>query len=36
VALIQPAMTVILGLVIGFIVLAMVSAMYSVYNQVNL
>jgi len=36
VALIQPAITVILGLVIGFIVLAMVSAMYSVYNQVNL
>ncbi|OGN95475.1 MAG: pilus assembly protein [Chloroflexi bacterium RBG_13_51_36] len=36
VALIQPVTTVILGLVIGFIVLAMVSAMYSVYRQVNL
>jgi type IV pilus assembly protein PilC len=36
VALIQPVTTVILGLVIGFIVLAMMSAMYSVYNQVNL
>ena len=36
VALIQPVMTIILGLVIGFIVLAMLSAMYSVYNQVNL
>ena len=36
VELIQPVMTVILGLVIGFIVLAMVSAMYSIYKQVNL
>jgi type IV pilus assembly protein PilC len=35
VALIQPVMTIVLGLVIGFIVLAMMSAMYSVYNQVN-
>jgi type IV pilus assembly protein PilC len=35
VALIQPALTIILGLVIGFIVLAMFSAMYSVYNQVK-
>jgi type IV pilus assembly protein PilC len=36
VALIQPVTTIILGLVVGFIVLAMVSAMYSVYRQVNL
>jgi type IV pilus assembly protein PilC len=35
VALIQPVTTVILGLVVGFIVFAMFSAMYSVYNQVN-
>jgi type IV pilus assembly protein PilC len=35
VALIQPVMTIVLGLVIGFIVLAMMSAMYSVYKQVN-
>ncbi len=35
VAMIQPAMTIILGLVIGFIVVAMFSAMYSVYSQVN-
>jgi type IV pilus assembly protein PilC len=36
VALIQPVMTIVLGLVIGFIVLAMMSAMYSIYNQMNL
>jgi type IV pilus assembly protein PilC len=36
VALIQPVTTIILGLVVGFVVLAMVSAMYSVYSQVNL
>jgi type IV pilus assembly protein PilC len=36
VALIQPVTTLILGLVVGFIVLAMISAMYSVYSQVNL
>jgi type IV pilus assembly protein PilC len=35
VALIQPALTVIIGLVVGFIVLAMFSAMYSIYRQVN-
>jgi type IV pilus assembly protein PilC len=35
VALIQPVTTIILGVVVGFIVLAMVSAMYSVYRQVN-
>jgi type IV pilus assembly protein PilC len=35
VALIQPVMTIILGLVIGFIVLAMFSAMYSVYGGLN-
>ena len=36
VALIQPLTTIILGLVVGFIVLAMVSAMYSAYGQVKL
>jgi len=34
VALIQPVTTIILGLVVGFIVLAMFSAMYSIYRQV--
>ena len=33
VGLIQPALTIIMGLVVGFIVLAMFSAMYSVYGQ---
>ncbi|MDD5082056.1 MAG: type II secretion system F family protein [Dehalococcoidales bacterium] len=36
VGLIQPAMTIIMGLVIAFIALALISAMYSVYGQVNL
>jgi len=36
VALIQPVLTIIIGLVVGFLVLAMFSAMYSVYSQVNL
>jgi len=36
VGLIQPVITIILGLVVGFVVLAMFSAMYSVYNQMNL
>jgi len=35
VALIQPVMTIILGLVVGFIVLAMFSAMYSVYGGLS-
>jgi type IV pilus assembly protein PilC len=35
VALIQPAITVILGLVVGFVVLAMMSAMYSLYGQMG-
>lgn len=35
VALIQPALTIVIGLVVGFIVLAMFSAMYSIYQQVN-
>jgi len=35
VGLIQPIMTIILGLVIGFIVLAMFSAMYSVYGGLS-
>ncbi len=33
VGLIQPAITVIIGLVVGFIAVAMVSAMYSIYGQ---
>ena len=35
VALIQPVLTIILGLVIGFIVLSMLGAMYSVYGQLS-
>ncbi len=34
IGLIQPAMTVIIGLVVAFIALSLVSAMYSVYGQV--
>jgi type IV pilus assembly protein PilC len=33
VALIQPVMTIIIGLLVGFVVLAMVSAMYSIYGS---
>lgn len=36
VGLIQPAVTIFIGLVIGFIVVAMFSAMYSIYNQLNM
>jgi len=32
VALIQPVLTIIIGLLVGFVVLAMVSAMYSIYS----
>jgi type IV pilus assembly protein PilC len=35
VALIQPVMTIIIGLLVGFVVLAMISAMYSIYGQFN-
>lgn len=35
VALIQPVMTVIIGLIVGFVVLAMISAMYSLYGQMG-
>lgn len=35
VGLIQPAITVIIGLVIGFIAISLVSAMYSIYGQVG-
>jgi len=35
VAMIQPAITIILGLVVGFVVLAMMSAMYSLYGQLG-
>jgi type IV pilus assembly protein PilC len=33
VALIQPVMTIIIGLMVGYVVLAMVSAMYSIYGS---
>jgi len=33
VALIQPVMTIIIGLLVGFVVLAMISAMYSIYGS---
>jgi type IV pilus assembly protein PilC len=36
VALIQPIMTIVIGLVVGFIVLAMFSSLYSVYDQLKL
>jgi len=36
VALITPAMTIFIGSVVGFIVLALISAMYSIYGQVGL
>jgi len=36
VGLIQPVITIILGLVVGFVVLAMFSALYSVYSQLNI
>ena len=35
VALIQPILTIFIGLVIGFLVLAMFSAMYSIYGQLG-
>jgi len=35
VALIQPAMIVIIGLIVGFIAVAMVSAMYGIYGQIG-
>jgi type IV pilus assembly protein PilC len=35
VALIQPIMTILIGLVVGFIVLAMFSSLYSVYDQLK-
>ncbi len=34
VALIQPMLTIIIGLVIGFVVLSMMSAMYSLFGQI--
>ena len=33
VGLIQPAMTIIIGIVVAFIALSLVSAMYSIYGQ---
>jgi type IV pilus assembly protein PilC len=35
VGLIQPVMTIIIGLLVGFVVLAMISAMYSIYGSFN-
>jgi type IV pilus assembly protein PilC len=35
VALIQPVLTIIIGLLVGFVVLAMISAMYSLYGQMG-
>ena len=35
VELIQPVMTIVIGLVVGFVVLAMISAMYSLYGQMG-
>ncbi|MCK4369079.1 MAG: type II secretion system F family protein, partial [Dehalococcoidales bacterium] len=36
VGLIQPAITIIIGLLVGFIAIALISAMYSIYGQVSL
>ncbi|PIU56926.1 MAG: type II secretion system F family protein [Chloroflexi bacterium CG07_land_8_20_14_0_80_45_17] len=36
VALITPAMTIFIGLLVGFIALSLVSAMYSIYGQVSI
>jgi len=36
IGLIQPIVTIFIGLVIGFIVMAMMSAMYSIYGQLDL
>jgi len=36
VALITPAMTIIIGLIVGFIALSLLSAMYSIYGQVSI
>ena len=35
VGLIQPVLTIFIGLVVGFLVLAMFSAMYSIYGQLG-
>ena len=35
-ALFEPAIIVFMGVVVGFVAIAMVSAMYGVYNQVEL
>ena len=35
VGLIQPAMMVVIGLVVGFVAVALLSAMYGVYGQVS-
>jgi type IV pilus assembly protein PilC len=35
VGLIQPAITIIIGVVVAFIAISLVSAMYSIYGQVN-
>jgi type IV pilus assembly protein PilC len=35
VGLIQPIMTVVIGLVTGFIALSLMSAMYSIYGQLG-
>jgi type IV pilus assembly protein PilC len=34
--LFEPAVIVIMGLVVGFVAIALVSAMYGIYNQVNI
>jgi len=34
IGLIQPAITLVIGIVVGFIALSLISAMYSIYGQV--
>ena len=35
-ALFEPAVIVIMGLIVGFVAIALVSAMYGIFNQVNI
>ena len=34
--LFEPAVIVTMGVIVGFVAIALVSAMYGIYNQVNL
>jgi type IV pilus assembly protein PilC len=34
-SLFEPAIIIVMGLVVGFVAVALISAMYGIYNQVN-